>query len=272
VQEDRRLLSTGRRAAVLGSPITHSRSPVLHNAAYAALGLDDWFYTAHEVREHELADFVDGLGREWVGLSLTMPLKRVALAVATEASGAATAIGAANTLVLDGPDRRAENTDAPGMVDALRAAGVGAVERPVLLGAGGTAQAAVWAIAQLTDEPLTVAVRDPARAADLRTTADRLGVRVVLADVASVQLARADLIVSTLPKGAADAFAHGGFAPGAVLFDVVYDPWPTALAAAAQAAGCRIVSGLDLLLHQAGHQVTLMTGQPAPLAAMRAAL
>jgi shikimate dehydrogenase len=221
-----------------------------------------------------------------------MPLKRVALDVADEVSERAAAIGAANTLLLGGGAggvgggaaggvgstgggaRRADNTDAPGMVDALREAGVTAAKRAVVLGAGGTAQAGLAALAELTAEPVTVVVRDPDRAGALRGTAERLGVEIRVARFADVEplLAAADLVLSTVPKGAADALAGAAWAAGAVVFDVVYDPWPTPLAAGAMAAGCRVVSGLDLLLHQAGHQVTLMTGRAAPLAAMRAAL
>jgi shikimate dehydrogenase len=259
---------------VFGSPIAHSLSPVLHNAAYRALGLDGWRYEATECREDELAALVRGLGDEWVGLSLTMPLKRVALDVADEVSPDAAAIGAANTLILTGGRRLAENTDSPGMVDALREAGVTSAERVVVLGAGGTAQAALAALREITAEPVTVVVRDPARALDLGATAERLGVRLNVVRFAEIEarLATADLVISTVPKGTVDRFAGAAWQPGAVLFDVVYDPWPTPLAAGAARAGCTLVSGLDLLLHQAGHQVRLMTGQPAPLAEMRAAL
>jgi shikimate dehydrogenase len=259
---------------VLGSPIEHSLSPVLHNAAYAALGLDGWEYTAQECREDELRGLVGQLDDTWVGLSLTMPLKRVALDIADEVSERAAKIGAANTMLLGGGVRRADNTDAPGMADALREAGLTGVKRPLVIGAGGTAQAALAALRDFTGEPVTVIVRDPARASELVATAKRLGVMVELArfpEIGSL-LATADLVVSTVPKGTVDRFAGIAPAAGAVVFDVVYDPWPTPLAAAAEAAGCRVVSGLDLLLHQAGHQVTLMTGLPAPLGAMRDAL
>ncbi len=264
----------GRRAAVLGRPIRHSLSPALHTAAYTALGLRGWTYDRVECGEDGLAGHVAGLGPEWVGLSLTMPLKRVALDVATEVSDAAAAIGAANTLLLDGAHRRAENTDAPGMVDALRAAGVVRPQRPVLLGAGGTAQAALAASTALTPAPVTVLVRDPRRATDLVATAGRLGVTVDVRplDQASGVLAEADLVVSTVPRGAADHLAGTSWMPGVVVLDVVYDPWPTPLAAGAAAAGCQVVSGLELLLRQAAHQVRLMTGRPAPLQAMRSAL
>ncbi|WP_218617854.1 shikimate dehydrogenase [Cryptosporangium aurantiacum] len=270
-----------RRAAVLGSPIAHSLSPVLHEAAYAVLGLGTWSYTRVECAEDDLSGFVAGLGPEWAGLSLTMPLKRVALEVATEVSAEAEAIGAANTLLLAPGRRRAENTDAPGMADALREAGLQIASTPLVLGAGGTAQAALAAlaapgagIAPLVDGPVTVLVRSPHRADVLRTTAERLGLALDVRplDEAPTRLTAADLVISTLPKGIADPLAHAALRPGAVVFDVVYDPWPTALATAATAAGCRVVSGLDLLLHQAGHQVRLMTGREAPIEAMRAAL
>lgn len=278
MQADRALLTVPavRRAAVLGSPVAHSLSPVLHTAAYAALGLTAWRYTREECGEDELAPLVDRLGPEWAGLSLTMPLKRVALEVADEVSAEAAAIGAANTLLL-GAVRRAENTDAGGVADALAAAGVAPARRPVLLGAGGTAQAAVAGLrdaGHTRGAGVTVVVREPSRTRALRATADRLGVTmdVVRLDAAGVVLPEADLVISTLPAGATDVLSGVGWAPGGTLFDVVYHPWPTPLAASASAAGCRVIGGLDLLLHQAARQVTLMTGCPAPLDAMRAAL
>lgn len=263
-----------RRAAVLGSPVTHSLSPVLHRAAYAALGLPGWRYDAITCTEAELPGLVDGLGPEWAGLSLTMPLKRVALDVADSVSLLAEATGAANTLVL-GPDggRRAENTDVLGLTAALREAGLDHVGRAVVLGAGGTALAALAALRELGEAEPTVLVRDPARTGDLRAAADRLGVRPrISGGLADRPLPAADLILSTLPAGAADGLRPARWDPRTVLLDVVYVPWPTPLAAAAQAAGCRVVGGLAMLLHQAVAQVELMTGRPAPVAAMRTAL
>ncbi|GAA3231652.1 shikimate dehydrogenase [Pseudonocardia petroleophila] len=259
-----------RRAAVLGSPVAHSLSPVLHTAAYAALGLDDWRYDHRECTEDGLASFLDGLGPEWAGLSLTMPLKRAALDLAHGASELAVATGAANTLVLRDGRRFADNTDVAGIVAAL-----GPVSgRAVVLGAGGTAQAALAALRGLGIDDVTVLVRSAARAEDLRAAAKRLGVDPLVDDAladparASAVLDRADVVVSTLPAGAADDLRG---AAGVVL-DVVYAPWPTAFAAAAQAAGARVVSGLEMLLHQAVAQVQLMTGHPGPVDAMRAAL
>jgi shikimate dehydrogenase len=258
-------------AAVLGSPVAHSLSPVLHNAAYDVLGLTDWSYECHECREPELAGFVDGLGPDWAGLSLTMPLKRVTLDVADAVDPLAAAVGAANTLVLAGR-RTAYNTDVVGIGATL-----GDVSgRAVVLGAGGTSQSALAALREHGIDDVTVLVRDLARTAELRDTAERLGVApeisAVLADPgrASAELAGADVVISTLPPGGADALTPPG--AGAVVLDVVYAPWPTPFAAAALAAGASVRSGLEMLLHQAVAQVELMTGKPGPVAAMRTAL
>ncbi|HJT03342.1 MAG TPA: shikimate dehydrogenase [Pseudonocardiaceae bacterium] len=266
--------STKRRAAVLGSPIRHSLSPTLHRAAYAALGLTGWCYDAVECEEAVLPAFVEQLGPEWAGLSLTRPLKRAAVRVADEVSALASAVGAANTLVFGpgGRPRRAENTDVVGIVAALREAGVDRVRGGVILGAGGTAQAALAALRELGETAPRVAVRDPARTADLLATADRLGVRPrIYGGLLEVELPDTDVVVSTLPPGAADAIREP-WASRPVVLDVVYTPWPTPLARAALAAGCQIVSGLAVLLHQAVAQVELMTGCYAPIAAMRTAL
>jgi len=260
-------------AAVLGSPVAHSLSPVLHNAAYRALGLTDWSYGLHECREPELAGFVDGLGPEWAGLSCTMPLKRVTLDVADDVDELAAAVGAANTLVLTGR-RTAYNTDVVGIGTTLGPDI--STGRAVVLGAGGTAQAALAALREAGVEDVTVLVRDLGRTDELRDTAERLAVapRIVaaLADpaAASAELEGSDVVISTLPPGGADPLVPPG--AGAVVLDVVYAPWPTPFAAAALAAGAGVRSGLEMLLHQAVAQVELMTGKPGPVAAMRAAL
>jgi shikimate dehydrogenase len=266
---------TKRRAAVLGSPIRHSLSPTLHRAAYAALGLSGWRYDTVECGEAALATFVEQLGPDWAGLSLTMPLKRVALTVADEISPLASAVGAANTLVLgqQGEPRRAENTDVAGILAALREAGVDQVSAAVILGAGGTAQAALAALRTLGESAPTVLVRDPARTTDLRAAADRLGVQPMISGgLPDVGLPEADVVISALPPGAADALSSQQWVIRPVVLDVVYTPWPTPLAASAIAAGCQTVSGLAVLLHQAVAQVELMTGRRAPIAQMRAAV
>lgn len=269
--EDSAVAVPTRRAAVLGKPIAHSLSPAIHNAGYAAAGLAGWTYTAIECAEAELPDLVARLGPEWSGLSLTMPLKEAALAVAAEVSPAAAAVGAANTLVRR-PDGSwyADNTDVPGMVESLRAAGVIHPRSVAVLGAGGTARAALAAAQGLGADTITVYARRAEAIEELRTT----GVAVEAAPwAAATACGEADVVISTVPKGAADWLATAAvWRPSTVVFDVVYDPWPTTLAGAAQAAGCPIVSGLDLLLAQAVGQFEQFTGVRAPVPAMRAAL
>jgi shikimate dehydrogenase len=262
-----------RRAAVLGLPVAHSLSPALHNAGYAAAGLSSWRYTAIDCGEEELAGFVAGLDASWAGLSLTMPLKEVALAVADAVDPLAATLGAANTLVPGPRGWTAHNTDAPGITDALRAARRGApVARMAILGGGGTARAVLAAAAEL-GAAATVYVRRPEAGDDLRPVAHALGVPMTVETWGRAADAAAfDVVVSTVPKGGADALAVAAWAPPTVVFDVVYDPWPTALAAAAQRVGCAVVSGLDLLFAQGVRQFELFTGVPAPADAMRAAL
>ena len=267
--------STKRRAAVLGSPIRHSLSPTLHRAAYTALGLTGWCYDAVECNEAALPGFVERLGSEWAGLSLTMPLKRVALTVADEVSALAHAVGAANTLILGQPGapHRAENTDVAGILAALREAGVDRVSAAVVLGAGGTAQAALAALRERGETAPTVLVRNSAATTDLRAAADRLCVTPVISgDLLDGTIPEADVVISTLPPGAADALSRQQWVSRPVVLDVAYTPWPTPLARSAITAGCTTVSGLAVLLHQAVAQCELMTGRPAPTTQMRAAL
>ncbi|AKG41737.1 shikimate dehydrogenase [Streptomyces xiamenensis] len=263
-----------RRAAVLGSPIAHSLSPALHRAAYAALGLPGWSYDRFELTEDGLPAFLDGLGPEWAGLSLTMPLKRAVIPLLDGIGETAAAVEAVNTVIL-GPDghRRGENTDVPGLVAALREQGVTRVPRAAVLGAGATASSALAALAQLCDGEVTAYVRGPERAAEMRGWGERLGVPVTTAAWADAARALdAPLVIATTPAGATDALAAAVPAAPGILFDVLYEPWPTALAAAWSARGGRLLGGLDLLVHQAVLQVEAMTGvAPAPIEEMRAA-
>lgn len=263
-----------RRAAVLGSPIGHSLSPALHRAAYAALGLRGWTYGRYEVDEARLPAFLAGLGPEWAGLSLTMPLKRAVIPLLDRISETAASVEAVNTVVLDGDGQRlGENTDIPGMVAALGERGVTRVETAAVLGAGATASSALAALAQVCDGEVTAYVRTPARADEMRAWGERLGVTVHTADWAHAHRAlAAPLVIATTPAGATDSLAAAVPAAPGTLFDVLYDPWPTPLAAAWQERGGRVVGGLDLLVHQAVAQVELMTGTaPAPVGAMREA-
>jgi shikimate dehydrogenase len=245
----------------------------MHGAGFAAAGLEaSWQYTAVDCAEDELATFVSGLDESWRGLSLTMPLKEVALAVADHVDPLARALGAANTLVRGPGGWSAYNTDAPGITDALNAAGLESARRMAILGGGGTARAALGAAVDLGAE-VTVYVRRPEAGEDLRPVAHALGVPMVVETWGrAADAATYDAVISTVPKGGADALAVAAWATPTVVFDVVYDPWPTALAASAERAGCPIVSGLDLLLAQGVRQFELFTAAPAPVEAMRAAL
>lgn len=274
------LRSPDGRCAVLGSPIAHSLSPALHRAAYAALGLD-WSYQAIEVGEDGLSGFLAGLDESWRGLSLTMPLKRTVMPLLDDLDDWARLSGAANTVVLDAGRRSGANTDIPGAVAAVRERTdrelpgweVGEV---IVLGGGATAASTLIAAAAMGATSGRVLVRDPARAGETlaavaRATAElgepmRLGVGT-LAD----PIGEPDLLVSTVPVSAQGEALVAGSAGASVVFEVVYDPWPTPLARAAAERGQVLVSGLDLLVHQAVLQVELMTGLPGPLAAMRGA-
>ncbi|MFD4345545.1 shikimate dehydrogenase [Streptomyces coelicoflavus] len=262
------------RAAVLGSPIAHSLSPVLHRAAYADLGLTDWTYDRFDVDEAALPGFFAELGPEWAGLSLTMPLKRAVIPLLDGISETAASVDAVNTVVFGEDGRKTgDNTDIPGIVAALREHGVEKVETAAILGAGATASSALAALARICTGEVAVYVRSEARAAEMRGWAERLDVDVRIVDWARAEEAlHAPLVVATTPAGATDALATAGPERPATLFDVLYDPWPTALAARWSAYGGAVVSGLDLLLHQAVLQVEQMTGRaPAPLVAMRKA-
>lgn len=276
----------GRRAAVLGHPIAHSLSPVLHRTAYAQLGLTGWTYEAVDVEESELAGFVAGLDDRWAGLSLTMPLKRAVRPLLVAQSPLAAAVAAVNTVTFTPAGPVGDNTDVPGIVAALHEAGIERVGRAAVLGGGATATSAVAALQQLGCDAPTVHVRRLATTGELQAAAERLGVRPVLRglDVTGLAaLSDADLVISTLPGSAADELAEpllaavrgtavrGTGAGLPVLMDVVYAPWPTTLAARWTGTGGRVVGGFGMLLHQAAEQVRLMTGQPAPLEAMRRA-
>ena len=263
------------RCAVLGSPIAHSLSPVLHRAAYASLGLD-WAYDACEVREDELPRFLDGLDGSWRGLSLTMPLKRAVVPLLDELSERAQQALAANTVVLergDGGARRVgHNTDIPGASAALREQYDGPLRRATVLGGGATAASVLLGLADLGCGSATLLVRHEAGATEtLAAVARHPGRPQVTVRRLDSEVEPGDVLVSTIPASAQTErvlrLADGARA----VFDVVYDPWPTPLSVRARETGRDLVTGLDLLVHQAALQVELMTGEPGPLAAMRLA-
>ena len=250
----------------------HSLSPLLHRAAYAALGLADWSYDALDVGAEDLPVLLAGLGEEWRGFSVTMPCKQAAVAVADEVDALPALLGAANTLVRTARGWRAENTDVAGIGTALQAAGIGSLDRAAVLGAGGTAAAAVVALASLGARHVDVVVREPARAGGLLRVLDRLGVPATVQRLADAGTLTAPVVVSTVPVDGQPAVADLTWWAGQTVLDVLYAGWPTPLAQRVTAAGGTAVSGLEVLYWQATAQVELMTGQPAPLAAMRAAL
>jgi shikimate dehydrogenase len=260
-----------RNAAVVGSPVSHSLSPVLHRAAYKALGLD-WVYWGLEVSTEQLPDFVTRLDESWAGLSLTMPLKEAVLEVADEVSWTAQVTTSANTLLL--PDRQAHNTDVDGLRVALQRAGFD--EPPgfsaTIAGAGATARSAVAAMHQLGAGEVHLLARQPEKADPARRTAEIIGIDLHVHPFGQTSYLRAPLVIATVPSGVADNLAGALPSTPGWLLDVVYSPWPTALAQSWQTRGGRIVSGLEMLLAQAERQVELMTGHPAPSEAMRAAL
>lgn len=252
-----------RRCAVAGSPIAYSLSPALHHAAYAFLGLD-WEYGRYELLADQLAGFVADCDASWRGLSMTMPLKEAALELG-EVDEIARLANAANTLVF-GADgvRRVYNTDIGGLVNALTAAGLEGVPSAVILGTGATARSTVVSLARLGVGQITVVARTPAKAVPLVSLAESLGVRLTVQPWAD-PVVGSELLISTAAAGAVDDRAAEWVSVSGTVFDVVYDPWPTALAQAAADRGRLVLSGLDLLVHQAVLQVELMTGATVPV-------
>lgn len=264
---------TARVCGVLGDPVDHSLSPVLHRAGYAAHGLD-WSYDAHRVPAGGLADFLRGTDERWRGLSLTMPLKREAVGLADELSELARRSGAVNTLVVEhqrGGGRRLEahNTDIPGAEAAIRERTDLTLRHATILGGGATATSLGLALAGMGVARIDLLVRSPERAAE---TVAVLGALETAPEVRVHRIDEAvepgDVVVSTVPAAAQGAELVTRLAGAPVLFEAVYDPWPTPLVAA---SGGVVVSGLDLLVHQACLQFELFTGLDAPLDAMRRA-
>ena len=300
------------RAAVIGRPVSHSLSPVLHRAAYAGLGLEDWSYERRETDSESLPALLAELaapvqaGPAWAGLSVTMPLKQVLLAHLDVIDPLAEAVGAVNTVVAQrsgagGALLTGFNTDVAGIVGALReTAGRQTsgspdeylrVEQAVVLGSGATACSALAALGELRAGRITVVARRHAGPGRALSAAHRMGLDIEPftwkpADLTSntevaQRLAAADVVISTLPAHAADplegplrqALARAeGTRAGAVMLDVVYAPWPTAVAGAWADAGGALAPGWLMLLHQAVPQVQLMTGRQPDIECMRTAL
>jgi shikimate dehydrogenase len=257
-----------KRAAVLGSPIAHSLSPILHRAAYAALGLD-WSYDAIEMAPEHMREFLNSLNDTWVGLSLTMPLKESVQPMLSGIDTVASRTRSVNTVYRSDSGWRGANTDVFGISRSLLEAGLHGARTARLLGAGATARSAIAAMSDLGIETVVVCARRHEAAADIVDLAETFGIEAQASTLAPVAVSE-DLLVSVLPGDVAAPWAHGQISERSALLDASYHPWPSELAAAWP--GAVVASGRDMLLWQATEQVSLMTGQPAPVDAMRAAL
>ncbi|MDO5670327.1 MAG: shikimate dehydrogenase [Corynebacterium sp.] len=263
------------RAAVLGSPIEHSRSPILHNAGYEDLGMHDWEYARIECTAEDLPRIVGEADETYRGFSVTMPAKFAALEFATEVTERARQIGSANTLLRIDNGWRADNTDCDGITGALTellGERLPQTRHALVIGGGGTARPALWALANAGITDITVINRSD-RSAELAPLLEPHGVEFRFAGFDSDlrQAAReAEVIVSTVPSAAVEGHEQDlGHAP---ILDVIYEPWPTPLTVAAAANGYLTVGGHIMLAHQAYGQFEQFTGRPAPRAAMRRAL
>lgn len=274
-----------RELAVLGSPIAHSQSPALHRAAYAVLGLP-WSYSRAEVVPDALGGYVASRPGSWRGLSLTMPLKQSVLPLVASLDETARLTGAANTVLFETDDagRRVLygfNTDVPGIVRALRAAGTTRADNVLVLGGGATAASTVVAAAQLGAGSVTVHVREPARAYHLVRLGGQVGLRTRIGRFGDDLAEHPGLVVSTLPGGAGgDDLARRALSgpalaeaahDGVLLLEVAYDPWPTSIVEVwSRLAGAptgviarNVLSGLAMLVHQALLQVRIfVAGDP----------
>jgi shikimate dehydrogenase len=259
-----------KRLAVLGHPVAHSRSPAMQNAALEALGLaGEWSYEAIDLAPDELELRVRAMaGEGFAGANVTVPHKGAALALADTLSETAREIGAANTLSFEAGEIRADNTDAPGLLDALPESPAG--KRALVLGAGGAARAIVWALVREGAE-VEVWNRTEMRS---RNLCDELGGRPVEALDAGTY----DLIVNSTSVGlrGEDPFAELPLGPGDLeerhtVVDLVYGATPSRLLIAAATAGARTVDGIEVLVRQGALSLTIWTGRDAPLDTMRAA-
>ena len=269
-------------AAVIGSPIEHSLSPVIHRAAWAQLGVDGWEYRRLEQDTDSLPRFIGGLGGDCAGLSVTMPCKQAVMPLLDVIDPLASAVGAVNTVVPSSGVLAGFNTDVTGIASAIRRA-CSQADRAlptsaVVLGARATASSALAALGELGIVTSTVAARRFGGPGSVVAASSRLGVsidQVLWSDRDAVLLAisGADLVISTLPAGVADPIAeHMTVREGQVLLDVVYFPRDTALRSAFERNGGIVAEGTDMLIFQAAAQVQLMTGRAPKTDVMRGAL
>lgn len=292
--------SGGYRAAVLGDPVEHSLSPILHESGFAAVGLEEWSYGRIRCPEGQLSRLVRSLSTNYVGLSVTMPGKGEALTYATEVTDRARLIGSANTLirisgrpdVLVGSDDslgvtqwRADNTDGVGLLGSIGelldggARACSEVDRShrrvrsaVVVGNGGTARAALWALAHVGCQEVIIVARS-SRAEQLRPLAMALGIALswTTFEDSGWACADAELLISTVPSLAAEPYI-GLFSRASAVCDVIYAPWPTPLISRCLEVGTPCVGGITMLFYQALSQFEQFTGREAPSLDMRRAL
>ena len=269
-------------AAVIGSPIEHSLSPVIHRAAWAQLGVDGWEYRRLEQDADSLPRFIGGLGGDCAGLSVTMPCKQAVMPLLDVIDPLASAVGAVNTVVPSSGVLAGFNTDVTGISSAIRRA-CSQADRAlptsaVVLGARATASSALAALGELGIVTSTVAARRFGGPGSVVAASSRLGVsidQVLWSDRDAVlrAISGADLVISTLPAGVADPLAeHMTVREGQILLDVVYSPRETALRSAFERNGGIVAEGTDMLVFQAAAQVQLMTGRTPKTDVMRGAL
>lgn len=246
--------------AVVGSPIQHSLSPAMHQAAYRELGLNG-DYQAIEVGAGGLQHFLARRDASWRGLSVTAPLKHEAAAAASVQSPDVKKLGVANTLVRVETGWEASNTDVPGAISALAAVGVTAIDSVRIYGAGATAVSMAYAVSKLGATRLELRVRDRGRALETATFAEHLGMSTDISNISTEPTSTVDLVITTVPVQAVSGLEHSITSTAHAVFEVVYDPWPTPVMVSAQQDGTPLVTGLDLLAHQAALQLTAMTGE-----------
>lgn len=267
-------------AAVIGSPIQHSLSPFLHQAAYRDLGLNI-DYRRIEITKETIGSFLASWPEGLVGLSVTMPLKQVIIPLLSQVDGLAKAVGAVNTVVpFPGGITAGFNTDVYGLVTAIKEAKGREFnpERAVIVGSGATASSALAALGELQAGQINLLARRVSGAGNAVQAATRLGIDPGYVPLAAGEKARetlqaADLIISTVPRAVLDDFYQTiSFNPEQTVLDIVYDPWPSELVKQASRSGATIISGKAMLLHQALMQVKLFTSRTPNLEAMRTAL
>lgn len=255
-----------KQFAVIGSPISQSKSPIIHRAGHRVLGLD-WTYSAVEISEGRLLQFIETLDDTWQGLSVTMPLKVEATRIARELDPLAEVTGVTNTLLRTREGWKGFNTDVFGIQSALTQAFASAAPRVVILGSGATATSAAFAAFQSNPNArVTLIARNQKTAKQTRSIAAKAGFNIDIRSFKALNrsLSNAEVVISTLPTGALDTYAkklgnHWFYKPKGLFFDVGYSSWPSAFAASWMDRSLPAVSGIEMLLFQAIGQLRVFT-------------